>query len=62
MYEYNFPNVFYKRVRPYLAGSVELPEWLEPELFAAIGPGVAGGSVAAVAAKTSAMDLAVKSP
>ncbi|MCG8456333.1 MAG: hypothetical protein MI919_08625, partial [Holophagales bacterium] len=27
-------------LRPYLAGSVELPEWLEPELVSALGPGV----------------------
>jgi len=27
-------------VRPYLAGSVELPEWLEPELVEILGPGL----------------------
>lgn len=27
-------------LRPYLAGAVELPEWLEPELVSALGPGV----------------------
>jgi len=27
-------------VRPYLAGSVEMPEWLEPELIDILGPGL----------------------
>lgn len=27
-------------LRPYLAGSVELPEWLEPELVSMLGPGL----------------------
>lgn len=32
-------------LRPYLAGSLELPEWIEPELVAALGPGVAAAAV-----------------
>ncbi|MEM6795857.1 MAG: hypothetical protein AAF725_17920 [Acidobacteriota bacterium] len=32
-------------LRPYLAGSAEMPEWLEPELVAAVGPGVVGAAV-----------------
>ncbi len=27
-------------LRPYLAGSIEIPEWIEPELCAVLGPGV----------------------
>ncbi|MEE8526736.1 MAG: hypothetical protein V3T72_22595 [Thermoanaerobaculia bacterium] len=27
-------------VRPYLAGSVEIPEWIEPEIIEIVGPGV----------------------
>jgi len=27
-------------VRPYLAGSVEIPEWIEPEIVDVVGPGV----------------------
>lgn len=42
-------------LRPYLAGSIELPEWLEPELFAALGPGVVA---AALARARAAEDLA----
>lgn len=34
-------RILVSTLRPYLAGSIELPEWLEPELFRALGPGVA---------------------
>lgn len=33
-------------IRPYLAGSVEMPEWLEPELIDALGAGLVGSVVA----------------
>ncbi|MEO1086045.1 MAG: hypothetical protein AAFY88_17535, partial [Acidobacteriota bacterium] len=33
-------------LRPYLAGSIELPEWLKTELVAAVGGGVAGAALA----------------
>lgn len=33
-------------VRPYLAGSVEIPEWLAPELVGAAGPGVVAAALA----------------
>lgn len=33
-------------LRPYLAGSVEIPEWIEPELSALLGPGVVAAAVA----------------
>ena len=32
-------------LRPYLAGSVEIPEWIEPELVALLGPGVVAAAV-----------------
>ena len=32
-------------LRPYLAGSVEIAEWLEPELVEALGPGVVGAAL-----------------
>lgn len=32
-------------LRPYLAGSVEIPEWVEPELVAALGPGVVSAAL-----------------
>lgn len=33
-------------LRPYLAGSVEIPEWVEPELTAILGPGVVAAALA----------------
>ncbi len=33
-------------LRPYLAGSVEIPEWIEPDLADLIGPGVTTAAVA----------------
>ena len=48
-------RILVSTLRPYLAGSIELPEWLEPELFAAIGPGVAA---AALERARAAEDLA----
>ncbi len=33
-------------LRPYLAGSVEIPEWIEPELTGLLGPGVVAAAVA----------------
>lgn len=32
-------------VRPYLAGSMEIPEWLEPEIVRFLGPGVVAAAV-----------------
>ncbi len=32
-------------LRPYLAGPVEIPEWIEPELVALLGPGVVAAAV-----------------
>ncbi len=32
-------------LRPYLAGSVEIPEWIEPELGALLGPGVVAAAI-----------------
>ncbi len=33
-------------LRPYLAGSIEIPEWIEPELTGLLGPGVVAAAVA----------------
>jgi len=33
-------------LRPYLAGSIEVPEWIEPEMVALLGPGVVEAAVA----------------
>lgn len=33
-------RVLLATIRPYLAGSIESPEWIEPELVAILGPGV----------------------
>lgn len=38
-------------LRPYLAGSVEIPEWIEPELSALLGPGVVGAAVSKARAR-----------
>ncbi len=38
-------------LRPYLAGSVEIPEWIEPELCALLGPGVVAAAVKAARAR-----------
>ncbi|MEM7353471.1 MAG: hypothetical protein AAF657_21925, partial [Acidobacteriota bacterium] len=32
-------------LRPYLAGSVEIPEWIEPELTALLGPGIVAAAI-----------------
>lgn len=32
-------------LRPYLAGAVEIPEWLEPELVAILGPGIVASAL-----------------
>ncbi len=32
-------------LRPYLAGSIEIPEWIEPELNAVLGPGVVAAAI-----------------
>ena len=32
-------------LRPYLAGSMEIPEWLEPEIVAFMGPGVIAAAI-----------------
>jgi len=39
-------RILVSTLRPYLAGSIELPEWLEPELFVALGPGVVAAALA----------------
>ena len=38
-------------LQPYLAGSVEIPEWIEPELTALLGPGVVAAAVAEARAR-----------
>ncbi len=38
-------RVLLATIRPYLAGSVEIPEWIEPELVALLGPGVVAAAV-----------------
>ncbi len=38
-------RVLLATLRPYLAGSVEIPEWVEPELVALLGPGVVAAAV-----------------
>ncbi len=32
-------------LRPYLAGSIEIPEWIEPELTGLLGPGVVAAAI-----------------
>ncbi len=39
-------RILVSTLRPYLAGSIELPEWLEPELYRALGPGVTAAALA----------------
>ena len=38
-------RVLLATLRPYLAGSVEIPEWIEPELCAVLGPGVVAAAL-----------------
>ena len=38
-------------LRPYLAGSIEIPEWIEPEIAALLGPGVVSAAVAKARAR-----------
>jgi tetratricopeptide (TPR) repeat protein len=39
------PRILLATVRPYLAGSMEIPEWLEPEIVRFLGPGVVAAAV-----------------
>lgn len=38
-------------LQPYLAGSVEIPEWIEPELCAILGPGVVAAALSQAEAR-----------
>lgn len=38
-------RILVSSLRPYLAGSIELPEWLEPTLVSVLGPGVVAAAL-----------------